>query len=101
MEIRNLTPHHVRLNDGREFPPAGPAPRVSTVHSEFDADGICTAQFGAVQGLPAPEEGVLFVVSGMVAQAARRPDVVAPATGHPAAVRRDGQVYSVPGWIRG
>jgi hypothetical protein len=101
MQIKNLTPHVVRMNDGREFPPAGPSPRVSTTHSAFDADGVCSAEFGAVTGLPAPEAGVLLVVSGMVAQAARRADVVAPATGHPACVRKDGQVYSVPGFVRG
>jgi hypothetical protein len=101
MNIINLTPHVLRLNDGREFPPSGTVARVATTYTEFDADGVCRSVFGAVTGLPAAEAGTLLIVSGMVAGAAGRADVVAPATGHPACVRRDGQVWSVPGFVRG
>lgn len=34
--------------------------------------------YGEVTGLPAPEEGKVFIVSGMVASAAPRPDVFSP-----------------------
>ena len=54
-----------------------------------------------VQGLPAPEEGVYLIVSALVAQAAKRADVVSPATGHPDVVRdQKGQIASVPGFVR-
>lgn len=97
-KIVNLTPHVIRLTDGREFESAGLA-RVSSTHSPFE-DGVCRVTFGAIQGLPAPEEGTLFVVSALVAQAARRSDVVSPATGHPDAVRDEkGQVKAVPGFV--
>ena len=97
----NLTPHAIRLNDGREFPPSGTVARVSASYTPFDGDGVCQAVFGQVQGLPAPQPGVIYIVSALVAQAARREDVVSPATGHPEA-RRDsnGQIVSVPGFVR-
>jgi len=34
------------------------------------------------------------------AKAAGRTDCVAPATGHPACVRKDGFIVSVPGFVR-
>lgn len=96
----NLTPHEITLNDGRSFPPSGAIARVSTSYTQFDEDGVATADFGDVSGLPEPEEGVIYIVSALVAQAAKRRDVVSPATGHPEAVREAGQVKSVPGFIR-
>jgi hypothetical protein len=33
-----------------------------------------------VSGIPEPEEGVIYIVSALVAQAAQRPDVVSPDT---------------------
>ena len=60
--------------------------------------------FGAVEGLPEPQPGTLYIVSAMVlsALAGSRSDVVAPATGHPACVRNDkGHILSVPGFVRG
>ena len=99
MKTINLTPHDVRLNDGREFPPSGQVARVTAGYEPIGPD-MFRATFGEVVGLPSPELGTIYVVSGMVASAVpERADVVSPATGHPAAVRRDGQVYSVPGWI--
>lgn len=101
MKIINLTPHVVRLNDGREFQPSGTVARVASVYSTFDANGIASVSFGAVQGLPDPETGTVYVASALVASAAHRADVVSPATGHKDCVRKDGQVFSVPGFVRG
>jgi hypothetical protein len=96
----NLTPHEIRLNDGRVFPPAGVVARVSTSHTPFDENGVCAVQFGEIVGLPAPQDGILYIVSGMVAAAAKRNDVVSPATGHPDAKRDErGQIISVPGFV--
>lgn len=121
MKLINLTPHTVRLNGGREFPPSGQIARVKTCHrlefwlsdgpdgaaeinDEFlrDAVPVYRTVFGQVEGLPGPSEGKMYIVSGMVAAACRgRDDLVCPATGHAETVRRDGQVWSVPGFSRG
>lgn len=103
MQFINLPPHTIKLNDGREFPPDGRVPRVATTYTTFDTDGICMARFGKVDELPDPADGTIFIVSGMVASAVAgtRQDIVAPATGHPDAVRVAGQIVSVPGFVRG
>ena len=121
MNIVNLTPHTVRLNGGREFLPSGQVARVRATHKpvawlsdgpdgtvefgdEFFSEAITIYKtvFGQVEGLPEPVKGTMYIVSGMVAAACRdREDVVCPATGHAHTVRRDGQVWSVPGFSRG
>ena len=101
MNFINLTPHDIVLNDGRVFMSTGVA-RVRASYSEFNEDGICEAVFGEVTGLPEPKEGTIYIVSGLVLQALNgsRPDVVAPATGHPDAKREAGQIMSVPGFVK-
>ena len=121
MKFVNLTPHTVRLNRGDEFPPSGQVARVKVTHKlyawisdgpdgtvELDDDFIMNAipvyrpVFGQVEGLPEPQKGTMYIVSGMVAAACRdRNDVVCPATGHAETIRRDGQIWSVPGFSRG
>ena len=126
IKLENLTPHIVRLNDGREFPPSGTVARVSATYSA-PVDDICRVEFGSITGLPPAELvcgycgqpgcGMLsgesiccpdpawvptrYIVSGMVAQAARRADVVSPGTGHPDCRREKGQVVSVPCFVGG
>ena len=96
----NLTPHTINLNDGRSFPPSGKVSRVSSHPGVFE-DDCCDVVFGDVQDLPEPVDGVRLIVSGMVAsRVPGRKDVVSPATGHPDCVRENGQVKSVPGFIR-
>lgn len=104
MPIVNLTQHTINVTDGRSFPPSGQVARVAVSHvfvGKADGIAIFDPTYGDVVGLPDPQPGTIFLVSGMVAAAAKRPDVVAPATGHPAAIRKDGQVVSVPGFSRG
>lgn len=115
MKFINLTPHIVRLNDGREFHPTGMVARVDSSYSEFTND-ISRVIFGKIKNLPDRKTGdneTVYIVSAMVANAVQLPgeyhntervfyhrsDVVSPATGHPDCVRIDGQVYSVPGFI--
>lgn len=101
MEYINLTPHAIVMNDGRVFEPSGVVARVSSSFTEF-VDDVCQQQFGEVQDLPAPAEGVRYIVSGMVLSALQgaRGDVVAPATGHRDCVRNDkGHIVSVPGFV--
>jgi len=104
MRFVNLTPHVVRLNDGREFAPSGAVARCRNVYGPADADGIATVSIGPLEGLPEPADGVIYIVSGLAATAAARAgrrDVVAPATGHPEAVRdAEGRIVSVPCLVR-
>lgn len=120
MKLVNLTPHLVRLNSGMEIAPSGTVARCATSYTadrwiSEGRDGTVTldddfyagavpiyrATFGQVVGLPEAVPGTLYIVSGMVASATPdRADVVAPASGHPDAVRRDGQVWSVPGFTK-
>jgi len=103
MNFVNLTPHAIVLNNGTTFPPSGDVARVTVAYSDFDSDGIATTTFGNIIGLPDPAPDTFYIVSGMVAATIgkSRADVVTPATGHPMAVRQDGQIISVPGFVRG
>tara|TARA_Y100000389_G_scaffold183090_1_gene200234 strand:- start:1542 stop:1901 length:360 start_codon:yes stop_codon:yes gene_type:complete len=80
----NLTTHtlNVHTPDGvRTLPPSGTVSRVPTAdRSCLDLDGIPTiiSSYGEVTDLPAPEEGVVLIVSGMVASRSPRRDVVSP-----------------------
>lgn len=108
MEFVNLTPHAIAiatvLDDGDDtavtVQPSGSIARVSmdelSVRPIEDEYGngiipVITRKAGAVTGLPAPREGVNYLVSGMVLDALAgsvRFDVFAPDTG-PTAVRND------------
>lgn len=107
MTIRNLTPHAVTLRSAAGdtvLPPDGLVVRVaSTPGADADVPGLPVPvrgapTWGAVEGLPAPQAGVVLIVSGLVlARISGRGDVVAPGTG-PAdgAVRdSDGRIVAV------
>lgn len=98
----NLTPHTITLNNGTEYHPSGKVARVENQFSNFCC-GISTVFYGEIENLPEPEEGTIYIVSAMVLAAAKekgRTDVVAPATGHPDCIRKDGFIVSVPGFVR-
>ena len=98
----NLTPHTITLNDGRVFESVGVA-RVANTFSDFDSCGVCSVRYGDIENLPAPQDGVLYVVSALVLAASKvagRTDCVAHGTGHPGCVRKDGFIVSVPGFVR-
>lgn len=96
----NLTPLAIVMNDGRVFEPSGVLARVSNSFTEFDENGVCSVVYGDVENVPKPKEGVLYIVSAMVLAASDRSDLVAPATGHPACVRENGRIVSVPGFVK-
>jgi len=91
----NLTPHEIKVvrKDGSELrlPPSGQVARVMTASvpvSEVDGVEVVRTEFGAVEGVPEPREGVYYIVSSMVAQALSwRSDVLAPDTSPASAVR--------------
>lgn len=81
MRVVNLTPHPIVLHaDGATItiPPSGvvcrAAERVETVGA-IEVDGatipVRRIEYGAPEGLPEPQPGVIYVVSGIVAQAVR------------------------------
>lgn len=100
MTFVNLTPHEIKLNDGTVISPSGKIARVSSRFTNFDADKVCSVEYGEIEDLPEPTIGVFYVVSSIVLAATDRKDVVAPATGHPATIRKDGQIVSVPGFVQ-
>ena len=98
----NLTPHTITLNNGASYASQGVC-RVSNSFTSFDDNGVCDVVYGDIVGLPEPSANTLYIVSALVlsaAKAAGRKDCVAPATGHPDCVRKDGFIVSVPGFVR-
>ena len=117
----NLTPHEIQIVIGtgaygvHTIPPSGQIARcvVKTVPAgmigalgfplrdgKWNDDPVAwlsRQEFGAVEGLPEPKEGVWYIVSTLVAQQAKRADVVSPDTG-PTAIRENGQVKAVLGF---
>ena len=94
------------LNDGTIYPASGEVVRVANTFSNFCC-GISKVFYGEIENLPEPEDGVYYIVSAMVLAAnndkpvwKRRKDLVAPATGHPDCIRKDGFIVSVPGFTR-
>ena len=98
----NYTPHTIVLNNGTKYDSVGVA-RVQNTFSEVDDNGICSVNYGDITGLPEPKDGCIYIVSALVlaaAKAAGRTDCVAPATGHPECLRKDGFIVSVPCFVR-
>jgi hypothetical protein len=108
----NLTPHAIVLRgpDGDiTVPPSGAVARVAStpgparVQAGVPVPIADPPRWGAVEGLPEPSSGVLYVVGTMVAaRAGDRGDVVSPGTG-PAdgAVRdADGRIVAVTRLVR-
>lgn len=79
--IVNLTQHDITYN-GRVIPPSGTVARcaqTSVDAGEHDGVPLQRVTFGAVEGLPDPEPGVLYVVSALVRTAVpSRTDVASP-----------------------
>lgn len=96
----NCMAYEVRLNDGRVFPPSGIVARVSAKCTGFDSNGIATIKYEEVN-LPLASPNTIYIVSEIVKTAEpQRADLVCPAYGHPDAVYVNGQIVSVPGFIR-
>ena len=78
-KIVNLTPHAVNViaEDGvtvkATFPSEGiaRASQVAKHVGELDGIELVTMEFGATQDLPAPQEGVYYIVSIITANAAK------------------------------
>ena len=80
----NLTPHNVNIMRGTQgnliVPPSGLVSRVmkNLVKDKVNGVEVVSFNYGEIKGLPTPQDGVIYIVSDMVAQAAKRPDVMSP-----------------------
>ena len=82
----NLTPHTLTVlgDDGNvitDIPPSGDVARVDVQRTQTGTVAgipVYDSVFGNVQDLPAPQDGVFYVVSGMVRSAVDRDDVLSP-----------------------
>ena len=92
-ELRNLTPHEINIKtlcgDVITVKPSGLArctPSIKVVDGisvgEHDSITITRVELGEVEGLPDPENGVIFIVSRPVAERMRglRTDLMVPGT---------------------
>lgn len=107
----NLTEHAIRIRlDASNDPtplasdvvlaPSGIVARCQATTSVIEViDGIPVSgtDFGAIEGLPLIQAGVILVTSTLVAQVARRSDTVSPLTDRTAIRTPAGQVFAVRG----
>lgn len=99
----NKTPHAIHIADEsgsiiREIPPTPPACRVASKavnRDPIDGVSIVDTVFGEIENLPAPEDGVWYIVSQIVIAASNgRPDLLRPDSG-PTAIRdADGKMVA-------
>lgn len=85
MKVVNLTPHtlnvHNNVGDVSTFEPSGQVARVQVSYEpagEVAGLPVSKAVYGEVEGLPEPQEGIIYIVSGMVQARVPRSDVFAP-----------------------
>jgi hypothetical protein len=113
MNLVNLTPHPIVLRDAlgldHAYPASGAVARVSSTPGALErVEGVpvpvaASTVYGAVEGLPAPAEGVGYIVSALVlARCGGRGDVFAPGTGpNDGAIRDDaGRIIAVTRLVR-
>lgn len=108
MEIINLTPHSINFFStgyGVEetYPSAGVARVASKQGHQIDGPFFSAPIWGEVEGLPAPKEGTIYIVSALVAgRCIGRTDVFSPGTGpNDGAVRDEkGQIKAVTRFIQ-
>lgn len=106
MKFVNLMPHAANLvtPDGAEFviPPSGTVARcaVQSTHEVIDGVRFARTIYGEASGVPDPQPDTIFIVSMLVAQQLKRPDVVSPDTGADCIRNEKGQPIAVRGFCR-
>ncbi len=109
VKLVNLTPHPITVYDESgnilmNVPPSGQVVRVSTtsrIIDNVDNIPIREVQYGDIQGLPEPQEGVVYIVSTIVvlalkAKGINRVDVVSPDTSQDSVIRdNEGKIIGV------
>jgi hypothetical protein len=113
MELINLTPETVRLNDGQEFPPSGKVVKLTKEFQTMDLDGIdeiglhgykVFKKTETIVDLPSEVDNETLIVSADVFAATKkyqpfRGDIITPAASHPSCIYKDGKLWSVPGFL--
>jgi len=109
-KLINLTPHEVVLyaNDGctiiEKIPSSGNARVAMSEETIGELNGVPVVSFvvGAVEGLPEPQEGVVYIVSFITLQAlvgtTDRTDFVAPNTNSACVRDEGGNILGVMGF---
>jgi len=104
-KLVNLTSHNISLvhSDGsiETIPSTGVIARVAArqkVLYMLNDLPVMLTKWGAIVGLPEPEEGVIYITSTIVAMVAKRDDVVCPNTSPTMGVREDGRITAVKGF---
>ena len=109
MTIINLTPHAITLQVGETsttFAASGEVARVAQTLTDtglvVNGAPVMANSFGAVIGLPEPQDGVFLIVSGLVLSALQgsRTDVIAPRTDVTAIRNEANQIVAVTGWLQ-
>lgn len=101
-KIINCTPHDVCLikKDGTVdvFKTSGIVPRLNTKIITTSDEIFVKKVVGDVEGLPEPQNDILYIVSAMVFDNSNRSDLIAPNTNN--AVRNElGHIVGVPNFI--
>ena len=86
MKVINLTPHAIRVfNDGEltaDFPPSGTVARIGTERQKVGMMGaiaIYRTEYGPVENMSRPQDGVVYIVSALVRLAMpERADLMSP-----------------------
>lgn len=85
LNLVNLTPHTINVigQDGKKLDilPSGTVARCSQeekVIGEINGFPVTQQRFGDVVDLPEPQDGTMFIVSRLVADASRRKDLLIP-----------------------
>jgi hypothetical protein len=102
----NLTPHDINYcpdhGDTINFPASGKIARVATRsrpsgNGLFEEIGLnlMDVSTGGIEGLPAPIQGTIYIVSMPVGHSVKRSDVICPDTGPQGAIRSNGRIVGV------
>ena len=99
----NLTPHELTIwgTDGiLTIPPSGDVARLTVTRAEKPPINskavlvpVCLPVMGEIEGLPLAVAGVIYVVSALVAEKAKRADVMSPGE-----LKRDPQGRVIGAW---
>lgn len=99
-ELRNCTPHEVAVLVGDSMIRVAPSGNVVRLNTHCKPCGdvmgipVVVCKEGEPRGLPEPEDGVVFIVSSVVAKMVKRNDVMSPDTSDAGAIR-DGNGYII------
>ncbi len=107
MKFLNLTPHQIAIVEGESstvYPVDGPAPRLAVEREalgQIDGVSVVRSTMGEPTGLPEPQDGVIVIVSALVAEhpsVATRTDLAYPGE----AIRdADGKIVGAKGLCAG